>query len=143
MTDYHPLYRAYFLHQWNGMECLSIQVHYFKELWKVINNSEHNFFFLVKTLLQAIMLAELDFDLDHQESVDEYFSDDGFDMNDLDHFYGQVQNQAYAPFPWKTEFNLDSVIDKCYNRMQCLVKIISLGLIAFFIQQWLQHYNGF
>ena len=88
------------------------------------------------------MLAELDFDLDHQEFDDEYFSDDGFDMNDLDHFYGQVQNQAYAPL-WKTEFNLDSVIDKCHNRMQSSVKIIALGLTAIFIQQWLQHYNAF
>ena len=79
-------------------------------------------------------MTELDFDSGYAEFDGDYFSDDGSDMNDLDHYYNQIQNQK----SWISQLNLDSIVDLGYQHIIFMLKIIFIIVITFLMQQWLR-----
>ena len=85
------------------------------------------------------MSAGLDFDLDDDEFGDDYYSDDGYDMNDLDHFYNQIQNKPISyGVSLTTQPNLiESGIESCHHFTFHVLKIAFTPIfIAFLIHQF-------
>ena len=80
--------------------------------------------------------ADLDVDWEDDEFGDEYYSDDGFDMNDLGHFYNQVQHKPYRA-SFITESQIESGIELCHHLAISIVKITFIIIfVAILMKLW-------